>query len=52
MTTIWTMVQSWMESRLGDRREHGERRAASGSRLRSNVLSTRCAPIIARRAAE
>ena len=40
MTTIWTMVQSWMESRLGDRRA-AETPGGFWQRLRSNVFSMR-----------
>jgi polar amino acid transport system permease protein len=40
MTTIWTMIQSWMESRLGDRRA-AETPGGFWQRLRSNVFSMR-----------
>ncbi len=42
MTTVWTWIQGWLESRLGERKARGGEPSFWG-RVRGNILSTRSA---------
>lgn len=41
MTTVWTWIQGWMESRLGERKAARQPTASFWARLRGNILSAR-----------